>query len=51
MNIRYVEELPDAARWLKLREIVGLKGHKRPLDIALKGFDNSIYGVSVYDGT
>lgn len=51
MNIRYVEELPDAARWLKLREIAGLKGHKRPLDIAQKGLDNSIYGVSVYDGT
>lgn len=51
MDIRYVEGLPDAVKWLKLREVVGLNGHNRPLDIAQKGLDNSIYGVSVYDGT
>lgn len=50
MNIRYVEGLPEASKWLNLRKLVGFNAYKRPLDIAQKGLDNSLYGVSVYDG-
>lgn len=51
MKIRYVEELPEASKWLELRKQAGLNAHERPLEVAQKGLDNSIYGVSVYDGT
>ena len=50
MDIRYVEGLPEASKWLNLRKLVGFNAYNRPLDIAQKGLDNSLYGVSVYDG-
>lgn len=48
MNFEYKEELPKAEDWLKLRGILNLKGYNRPIDIAQKGLDNSIYGITVY---
>lgn len=50
MDIRYVEGLPEASKWLNLRKLVGFNAYNRPLDIAQRGLDNSLYGVSVYDG-
>ena len=50
LEIRYVEEKPDAKKWLELRAIVGLYGHDRPLEIAKKGLENSLYVVCVYNG-
>lgn len=49
LKIKYVEERPTAKNWLKLRKTVGLYGHDRPLDIAEKGLQNSLYVVCVYD--
>ena len=48
LNLRYVEELPCAEKWLKLRKTTGLNAYNRPIDIAQKGLDNSLYGISVY---
>lgn len=50
LDIRYVEGLPEASKWLNLRKLVGFNAYNRPLDIAQRGLDNSLYGVSVYDG-
>lgn len=49
MNLRYVEGLPGAEKWLELRKTAGLNAYNRPIEVAQKGLDNSLYGISVYN--